>query len=67
MFRTCSKLGVVVFAAAIFGCGTENPAPTAEQLTPSAGVNALDQMKQGGTGPKTGTEVSKKQAPDKAK
>jgi len=45
---------------AIVGCGSgeDNPAPAADQ-SPSGGLNALEQMKKGGTGPTSGIDNAK--------
>lgn len=52
MFRTCNMLGAAVLALSLIGCGGDaNPEPKAEEATPTGGLSALEQMKQGGKSP----------------
>lgn len=60
-------LAAVCLACLIGGCDEgANPAPTAEQNSPNAGLNALDQMKKGGTGSTTSLDAAKSAKKDAA-
>ena len=61
-------LAAVCLTFVIGGCGDEgaNPAPNAEQNSPNAGLNALEQMKKGGTGPNTSLDAAKSVKKDAA-
>ena len=59
MHRKWLKLGAVVVASVALGCGEDNPKPTADMSSPQAGMDALEQMKKGGTGPTTGINTAK--------
>jgi hypothetical protein len=47
----------------LIGCGEgENPAPTTDESSPTAGMDSLELMKKGGTGPTTGIQNAKQAA-----
>jgi hypothetical protein len=58
------RLGSAIVATAmLIGCGEgENPAPTTDESSPTAGMDSLELMKKGGTGPTTGIQNAKEAA-----